>query len=140
MVKVFIDATGWYALINAQHLNHDLAKEYFQQLLNSNAKLYSNIMEVTTAISSIKRNCGLNSALEFSRIIDEANLSSHLNVSWYTRRLRRASLKQFFSIKDQEIEIRHCVIFEEVRKKKINVIFSFDDSLRKFGVPLMPQA
>ena len=85
MVKVFIDSTGWYALINSQHLNHDIAKEYFQQLLTTNARLYSNIMEVSLAISSIKKNCGLNSALEFSRIIDEANLSAHLHVSWFTR-------------------------------------------------------
>jgi len=140
MIKVFVDSSGWYALVNYQHLNHDLAKDYFQQLLASNARLYSNIIEVNLAISNIKKNCGLHLALEFSRIIDEAILSAQLNVSWYTRRLRRSSLKQFFSIKDQEIDIRHCIIFEDVRKKKINFIFSFDDSLRKFGIPLMPQA
>ena len=127
MLKVFIDSSGWYALVNNQHLNHDLAKEYFQKLLTSNAKIYTSIPEV-------------NAAFEFSRIIDEANLSSKLHVSWFTRRLRRSSLKQFFSIKNQEIELSHCTIFEDVRKKKINVIFSFDDSLRKFGIPLMPQA
>ena len=140
MLKVFIDSSGWYALVNNQHLNHDLAREYFQKLLTSNAKLYTSIQEVNAAISEIKQNYGLNAALEFSRIIDEANLSSNLHVSWFSRRLRRASLKQFFSIRDQEIDLRHCTIFEDVRKKKINVIFSFDDSLRKFGIPLMPQA
>ena len=140
MLKVFVDSSGWYALVNNQHLNHDLAREYFQKLLTSNAKLYTSIQEVNAAISEIKQNYGLNAALEFSRIIDEANLSSNLHVSWFSRRLRRASLKQFFSIRDQEIDLRHCTIFEDVRKKKINVIFSFDDSLRKFGIPLMPQA
>jgi predicted nucleic acid-binding protein len=140
MLKVFVDSSGWYALVNNQHLNHDLAREYFQKLLTSNAKLYTSIQEVNSAISEIKQNYGLNAALEFSRIIDEANLSSNLHVSWFSRRLRRASLKQFFSIRDQEIDLRHCTIFEDVRKKKINVIFSFDDSLRKFGIPLMPQA
>lgn len=140
MLKVFVDSSGWYALVNNQHLNHDLAREYFQKLLTSNARLYTSIQEVNAAISEIKQNYGLNAALEFSRIIDEANLSSNLHVSWFSRRLRRASLKQFFSIRDQEIDLRHCTIFEDVRKKKINVIFSFDDSLRKFGIPLMPQA
>ena len=140
MKKVFIDSSGWYALINSQHLNHDLAQEYFQKLLTTNAKIYTNIQEVNSAISEIKKNCGLNAAMEFSRIIDEANLSSNLHVSWFTRRLRRSSLKQYFSIKDQEISLRHCAIFEDVRKKKVNVIFSFDDALRKFGTPLMPQA
>lgn len=139
MLKVFIDSTGWYALINNQHLNHDPAKEYFQQLLTSGAKFYTNMQEVSIAASSIKKNCGLNSALEFSRIIDEANISGDLSVSWITRRLYRAGIKQFFSIKDENIEFRHCAIFEDVRKKKINVILSFDDMMRIFGIPIMPQ-
>jgi hypothetical protein len=83
--------------------------------------------------------CGLGLATEFSRTIDQAVLSSDLNVSWMTRRMQRAALRQFFSIKEIHIEIRHCMIFEEVRKKKINLIFSFDMTLQTFGIPLMPQ-
>ena len=140
MIKIFIDSTAWYALVQADHTQHDAAKEYFQQILDSRAKLYSNIFEITTAISKIKLNCGLSLATEFSKLIDQSVLSTNLNVSWLTRRIHRAALKQFFSIKDSAIEIRHCLIFEEVKKKKINLIFSFDNALKSFGIPLMPQA
>ena len=140
MLNVFIDNTGWYAVVNTNHENHDLAKEYFQQLLDSRAKLYTNIIELNLAISEIKKNCNLNLATEFSKIIDESILSANVHAAWLTRRLRRNSLKHFFSIKDPAIDIRHCIIFEDVKKKKINFIFSFDDILKKFGVPLMPQA
>ena len=139
MIKVFIDNTGWYAIVNANHENHELAKEYFQQLLDSRAKLHTTIIELNLAISKIKKNCNLNLATEFSKVIDESNLSGNIHASWLTRRLRRNSLKHFFSIKDATIDIRHCIIFEEVKKKKINFIFSFDDILKKFGIPLMPQ-
>jgi predicted nucleic acid-binding protein len=139
MIKVFIDASGWQALIKNDHENHESAREYFQQLLDSRARLYTNITEITIAISRIKNQCGLGLATEFSRTIDQAVLSSDLNVSWMTRRMQRAALRQFFSIKEIHIEIRHCMIFEEVRKKKINLIFSFDMTLQTFGIPLMPQ-
>jgi predicted nucleic acid-binding protein len=140
VIKVFIDSSAWYSLVQADHDHHEAAKEYFQQILDSRTTLYTNITEITSAISKIKQNCGLNVATEFSKLIDQSILSTNLNVSWLTRRLHRAALKQFFSIKNPQIEIRHCLIFEEIKKKKINIIFSFDNALKSFGIPLMPQA
>ena len=139
MIKVFVDATGWYSIVQPKHDYHDVAKEYFQQLLDSRAKLYTNILEITSTISNTKDNCGLSVATDFYKIIDQSVLSSNLNVSWLTRRHHRSALKLFFTIKDVEIRVSHCSIFEEVRKKKINFIFSFDDTLKSFGIPLMPQ-
>jgi len=140
VIKVFIDSTGWYALLQREHEHHEVAKEYFQQILDSRTRLYTNITEISSAIFKIKQNCGLSVAIDFSKLIDQSVLSTNLNVSWLTRRIHRSALKQFFSIKDTQIEIRHCLIFEEVKKKKINIIFSFDDTLKSFGIPLMPQA
>ncbi len=139
MIKVFIDSTGWYALVQPEFEHHDSAKEYYKQLLDSPARLYTNINEITMAISRIKSQCGLSIATEFSKIIEQSSLTTNLNVSWVNRRVYRAALRQFFSIKQSEIEIRHCFIFEEVQKKKINLIFSFDQAMKYFGIPLMPQ-
>jgi predicted nucleic acid-binding protein len=139
MIKVFVDATGWCALVDPKHQHHDVAKDYYQQLLDTGTKLYTNINEITQAITKIKSACGLSISTEFSKIIEQSSLTSNLNVSWVNRRVYRAAIRQFFSIKQKEIEIRHCFIFEEVRKKKINIIFSFDHSLTYFGIPLMPQ-
>jgi predicted nucleic acid-binding protein len=140
VIKVFIDSSGWYALVQREHEHHEAAKEYFQQILDSRTRLYTNITEISSAIFKIKQNCGLSVATDFSKLIDQSVLSTSLNVSWMTRRLHRSALKHFFTIKDVQIEIRHCLIFEEVKKKKINFIFSFDDTLKSFGIPLMPQA
>ena len=140
VIKVFIDSTGWYALIKRDHEHHEVAKEYFQQILDSRTQLYTNITEITSAISKIKQNCGLSVAIDFSKLIDQSILSTNLNFSWLTRRLHRAALKHFFTIKDPQIEIRHCLVFEDIKKKKINIIFSFDNALKSFGIPLMPQA
>jgi len=140
VIKVFVDSTGWYSLVYREHEHHEEAKEYFQQILDSRTRLYTNITEITSAISKIKRDCGLSVATDFSKLIDQSILSTNLNVSWLTRRLHRVALKQFFSIKEQQIEIRHCLIFEDIKKKKINFIFSFDNALKSFGIPLMPQA
>ena len=139
MKKVFIDSTGWYALVQPADSNHLVAKDYFQSLLDSGTRLYTNIIEINNVITLLKKNCGLNIALEFSKLIEEAVLSTNLHISWLTRRLRRNSLKHFFSIKEPDIEIRHCLVFEEVRRKKIICIFSFDQTLKAFGIPLMPQ-
>jgi len=139
MIKVFIDCSGWVALINPKHRYHALAREYFQQLLDSPTRLYSNIEQLDSAITFIKKECGLELAVEFTHLIDDAVLATNLRLSWPTRRLRRNSLKLYFSLKEGTVDINHCYIFEEVKRKKINIIFSFDDALKTFAIPLMPQ-
>jgi predicted nucleic acid-binding protein len=138
MMRVFIDSSAWFALLHSHNSNHDAAKDYFHNLLESRARLYSTITEINQAIFLIKKECGLATALEFTKVIDESVLTTNIHISWLTRRLRRNSLKHFFSFKESEIELRHCIIFEEIRKKKINIIFSFDANIKIFGVPLMP--
>ncbi len=138
MVKVFIDSSGWKAIANPESENHEKAREYFQNLLDSGTKIYTNILEVNDATNQLKKDCGPGLAQDFSKIIDEAILRTNINMIWLTRRLRRNSLKQFFSMGETQIELNHCIIFEEIQRKKINVIFSFDDSLKIFGIPLMP--
>jgi predicted nucleic acid-binding protein len=138
MIKVYIDYTGWHALINMCHPHHEQAREYFQQLLDGRTRIYSNREQIDSAINLIKRDCGLDIANEFSQLIDEAVLSTNLRLSWPTRRLRRNSIKLFFSIKEGTVDLHHCYILEEVKKKKINIIFSFDEALKVFTIPLMP--
>jgi predicted nucleic acid-binding protein len=138
MMRVFIDSSAWFALLHVGHDGHDAAKDYFLSLLESSSRLFSTITEIDQAIFLIKKECGLAAAQEFTKIIDEAALTTNLHISWLARRLRRNSLKHFFSFKESEIELRHCIIFEEIRKKKINIIFSFDQRLKIFAVPLMP--
>jgi predicted nucleic acid-binding protein len=139
MVKVFIDSTGWNSIINSNSKYHVQGKEYFQQLLDSKAKIYTNIIEINRAIYQIKIECDSQTAQDFSRLIDEAVLKSDISLIWLTRRNRRTALKQFFSIREDKVDIRHCLIFGELKKRKINAIFTFDDVLKYFGIPLMPQ-
>ena len=139
MVKVFIDSSGWNSIINSNFKYHLQGKEYFQHLLDSKAKIYTNIIEVNNAIYQIKTECDTETAQDFSRLIDEAVLKSDISLIWLTRRNRRNALKQFFSIRENKVEIRHCLIFGELKKRKINAIFTFDDVLKYFGIPLMPQ-
>lgn len=139
MLKVFIDYTGWNSIINKNAEYHIQGKEYFQQLLDSKAKIYTNVIEVNKAIYEIKINCDTQTAQDFSKLIDEAVLKSDIYLVWLTRRNRRNALKQFFSIRENKVDIRHCMIFGELKKRKINAIFSFDEILKYFGIPLMPQ-
>jgi hypothetical protein len=97
------------------------------------------VLEVNKAIDQINRNCSPSLAQEFSKLIEESTLTTNIHMIWLTRRLRRSSLKQFFSMREPGIELSHCIIFEEMQRKKVNAIFSFDDILKVFGIPLMPQ-
>jgi len=139
MVKVFIDNSGWYEIVNSQSKYHNQATDYFQQVLEGHAKIYTNVMEVNIAIDNIKRDCGILQAQEFTKIVDESILKANIQMTWLARRQRKSSLKQLFSMREPGIKLSHCIIFDDMRRKKINVVFSFDSELKIFGFPLMPQ-
>ena len=69
MLKVFIDSSGWNSIINSNFTYHVQGKEYFQQLLDSKAKIYTNIIEVNKAIYQIKTDCDSQTAQDFSLLI-----------------------------------------------------------------------
>lgn len=138
-MKVFIDNTGWNSIINSNYKYHLQGKEYFRQLLDSKAKIYTNVIEVNKAIYQIKTEQNSETAQDFARLIDEAVLKSDISLIWLTRRNRRVALKQFFSIREDKVDISHCLISGELKRRKINAIFSFDENLKYFGIPLMPQ-
>lgn len=139
MLKVFIDSTAWISVIGTKEANHELAIDYFQQLLESRAQLYTNIFEIDEAINELRKKYTPTLASEFSKTIEDSVLSSNLTMTWIGRRFRKSSLRQFFSFKEMDLKISHIYIYEDIWKRKINVIFSFDESLKSFGIPLMPQ-
>ncbi len=135
----FIDSSAWIAIADKNNPLHDSAQMYFNHLLEINAKLVSNNVEIDEAIVQLKKRSGAKSASRFLNIIDEAVLTIHLKVDWVSRRVRRNGLSQYLNCKDEQIGLRQFFIYESVMRKHAEIIFSFDSALKYFNIPLMPQ-
>jgi predicted nucleic acid-binding protein len=139
IMTCFIDSSAWLAVIESNHPKHKAAKSYFQQLLEDNAKLYTNNIVIDKVLQNIKTNRSGEKARRFLNIIDESVLTINLRIDWISRRIRRTSINQYLKSSEKSLTLDHFYIQESLKRKHVDIIFSFDESLLNFGLPLMPQ-
>jgi predicted nucleic acid-binding protein len=139
IMTCFIDATAWLAIIDKNHPNHEAAREYFSLMLEENAKLITNNVAIDQTLVQLKNDLGPDKARQFLNIIDESVLTINLRMDWISRRIRRNGLNQYLKSTDESLVLSHFLINETLKRKRADVVFSFDPALKRFGLPLMPQ-
>lgn len=139
IMTCFIDTSAWLAVIDNTHSNHAAAADYFRQLLEDDAKLISNNAVVDQVLEYLKEERNAELARQFINIIDESVLTVNLRMDWISRRVRRASINQYLKSGESGLKLHHFYVNETLKRKRVDIIFSFDASLKRFGLPLMPQ-
>lgn len=139
MQTFFIDSSAWIAIADTNSPLHEAAQKYFSHLLEINARLISNNVEIDEAVVRLKNSAGTKVANRFLTIIDEAVLTIHLKVDWISRRARRSGLNQYLNCNEKKMGLRQFFVYESVIRKHAEIIFSFDSHLKYFNIPVMPQ-
>jgi predicted nucleic acid-binding protein len=98
----------------------------------------SNVV-IDETLTALKINFGNEFAQKFFEIIDESVLSINLKVDWISRRIRRNALNNFLKTGASQLQLRHYYINESLKRKKIDIVFSYDQDLKAFDFPVMPQ-
>lgn len=135
---VFIDSSAWIAILDETNTNNRIARDYYKKLLEQNARLITNTFVIDESLSFLKSGFGNNFAQNFLEIVDESVLTVNLKVDWISRRVRRNAINSFLKTSNN-LQIRHYYIFESLKRKKVDIVFSFDEHLKTFDFPVMPQ-
>ena len=139
IMTCFIDGSAWIAITDQSNDNHENAKEYFKSLLENNTKLVTNNIAIDEAITWLRENMSAQAARKFLDTLDESILTVNLRMDWIVRRVRRAGLNNYLKSKDTDLSLKHFLIHESIKRKRVDILFSFDHKYRVFGIPLMPQ-
>ncbi len=137
--NVFIDTSAWLAILDPDDARHEKARGYYAGLLERSARLFTNTVVLDDTLDQIKRKLGSKVAMEFLSILDEGVLSVSIRVDWISRRVRRTAIEYMLGNKNDELTLRHFYILETLRRKRIDIVFSFDQALKNFDFPIMPQ-
>jgi len=139
IMTCFIDSSAWIALADKTDKNHGTAVAYFGKLLETNSKLVTNNIAVDQALIHIKKQAGLKTVQKFMAVLDESILTVSLRSDWISRRLRRNAIHLFLKSTQPDMKLEHYYIFETIKRKKVDILFTFDKELNFFGLPIMPQ-
>lgn len=136
---VFVDTSAWVAILDEKNENYSSARKYFEKLLELNTRLVTNSHVVDDTLLFLKQNFGSDFAKKFLDIIDESAMSINLRVDWISRRVRRNTLNSFLKSSNKTLGVRHFYVYESLKRKKVDIVFSYDKSLKYYDFPVMPQ-
>jgi len=136
---VFVDTTAWLAILDENNQHYKSAREFYERLLDQNSKLVSSNVVIDETLSALKKHFGSDFTQKFLEIIDESMLSINLKVDWISRRIRRNALNNFLKSSTGQLQLRHYYINESLKRKKVDIVFSYDPDLKYFDFPVMPQ-
>ena len=120
--KIFIDQTGWYALLDDQSPYHDLFKKEFEISLNNDSKLITSNVAVGNTISQLKEKLGTEIAVRFNEIVEEAHIGTHLRILWVGRRSQKEAMRLLRKNPGLSLhfyDFAHAVFMEKRRVKNI---------------------
>lgn len=136
---VFVDTSAWIAILDEKNSNYASARKYFEKLLELNTRLVTNSLVIDDTLLFLKQDYGSEFAKKFLDIIDESAMSINLRVDWISRRLRRNTLNNFLKSSNRTLSVKHFYVHETIKRKKVDIVFSYDQSLKYFDFPVMPQ-
>lgn len=136
---VFLDASAWIAVLDEKDKNYSSARKYFEKLLEQRTRLITNNLIIDDTLQYLKVLYGNVFAQKFLATIDESAMSVKLVVDWVSRRVRRNALEGFLKNSNSDLQLKHFFIYESLKRKKVDIVFSYDQNLKHFDYPVMPQ-
>jgi len=137
--KIFIDDTGWLALMDNKADNHALFAREFQSALNNETKLFTSNISIGNTISRIRNELSLEISIKYNEIVEDAHLGNHLRILWIGRRTQKEAVR--FMRKHPNLPLHlydfaHAVLME---KRRINTLISGRIEFKKLGYTILPE-
>ncbi len=139
IMTCFIDTSAWLAIVDPNEANHQKARDFFEYLLERDAKLVTNNYVIDRVLEELKERFDIDFAADFMKIIEESIITINLRMDWISKRVRRAAISNFLRSGNKDLKLYHFYLKETIKRKKVDMIFSYDPNVFEFGIPVMPQ-
>ena len=126
MRAVFVDTSGWLALIIQNDRCHKTAKAYYQKLSLQQMPLVTSDYVLDETYTRLRCDAGLQIASAAKEVIDEAQRLNLLHVEWVNERIAEESWKLFIKYQDQKISFTDCTSWSICKRLGIKEAIAFD--------------
>jgi predicted nucleic acid-binding protein len=132
-MRVFIDTSAFYALLDRDDENHRRAKDAWTILLkNGNTLITSNYVLVET-FALIQHRMGIEAVRGFQN-----DILPLVNVEFVDAGLHRSGVSALLSASRRNLSLVDCISFEMMRTLEVSTAFAFDPHFKEQGFHLLP--
>jgi len=131
-VSVFVDTSAFFALMDADDANHEMAKNTWQLLLDHRRRLIcSNYIAVET-VALLQHRLGLESVRSFVH-----DILPVVQVEWVTEADHAAALSLLFTTGRRRVSFVDCTSFVIANREGIREAFCYDPHFEQFGFQIV---
>lgn len=138
MSTVFVDTSGWIALLSHDDRLHDQALVHYDQLVSDGSRLLTNNYVVDETATRLRYGLGLRAALEFRGMVLDAAAARRLRVSWIDERAETEAWKILEQYADVKLSLTDAVCAVTARAAKITEVFGCDSDFEALGFVVLP--
>ena len=132
-MKVFVDTSALYALLDADDRNHASAKATLNSCLEQDTLLLSSNYVLVETIALIRRRLGMVAARRFC-----LEMMPLFRLHWVDEEVHSAALGTLLVAGSRELSLVDCTSFELMRRMGVDTAFAFDRHFQEQTFECLP--
>jgi uncharacterized protein len=132
-MKVFIDTSAFFALLDRDDENHSRAKEVWIGLIDSGSLCATSNYVLVETFSFLQNRIGISAVRGF-----QEDLIPVLLVEWVDTEVHNAAVSALLTASKRKLSLVDCSSFEIMRRMSIKSVFAFDPHFREQGFYCLP--
>ncbi len=132
-MRVFVDTSALFALLNSKDVMHRQASSAWTQLAQRREDLITSNYVVVEAMALIGRRLGFPAVRDF-----HDDLVPLLNILWVEARLHQRALAALLTAGMRDLSLVDCTSFEIMRQGGIATAFAYDNHFVQQGFAIIP--
>jgi hypothetical protein len=133
--RVFVDTSGWYALIDRRDDGHARTSSFVQDWLRSGGRLVSSDYVLDESFTLARARSGSRAAFRLMELIER---TAALDLEWVGAERFNRARTMFRQYDDQTFSFTDCTSFVVMRELELTDALTSDDHFRKAGFELVP--
>ena len=133
--ELFVDTSAWYALADADDRNHESAKAFLSEALETHARFITSNCVVGETYTLIRTRLGHREAWEF---IARVKASSRLEITFIDETTESEAYELLQQFQDQDFSYVDGTSFVLMKKRRAREAFTYDGHFSIVGFTRLP--
>jgi uncharacterized protein len=127
-MRIFIDTSAFYALLDRDDNNHQRAKREWTDILNTGHTLVTSNYVLVESFALLQNRLGMGAVRGF-----QEDILPLINIEFVAPAMHQSGVAALLSASRRNLSLIDCVSFEIMRTIGIKTVFAFDPHFKQQG-------
>lgn len=132
-MRIFIDTSAFYALLDRDDSNHKKAGKAWNTVVDPENTLITSNYVLVESFALLQHRLGLEAARAF-----QEDIMPLINIEWVDAGTHKSGTSALLAASRRKLSLVDCVSFEVMRNLGIKTVFAFDPDFAEQGFHCIP--